>query len=106
MPAFAEINKSMLELTGVSYSRGEQNIDMTKARQEHDWKDAQTLLKYLHERNPITFDVSLQSISTGVHASTTVIFDAAKDVGNAILAIMEGVSAAQYTFKRKTRQSR
>ena len=40
-------------------------------RQERDWKDTQTLLKYLHERNPFTFAVSLQSISTGVHASTT-----------------------------------
>ena len=59
MPACAEVNKSMLELTGVSYSTGEQNKDMTKTRQEHDWKDTQTLLKYLHERNPFTFDVSL-----------------------------------------------
>ena len=101
MPACAEVNRSMLELTGVSYSTGEQNKDMTKARQERDWKDTQTLLKYLHERNPFTFHVSLRSISTGVHASTTVNVDAAKDVGNAILASMEGISAAEYTFKRK-----
>ena len=74
---------------------------MTKARQEHNWKDTQTLLKYLHERNPFTFDVSLQSISTRVHASTTINIDAAKDVGNAILASTEGVSAAEYAFKRK-----
>ena len=85
----------------MSYSTGEQNKDMTKARQEHNWKDIQTLLKYLYKRNPFTFDVSLQSISTGVHASITVNIDAAKDVGNAILASMEGASAAEYTFKRK-----
>ena len=97
----------MLELTGMSYSTGEQNKDMTKARQERDWKDTQTLLKYLHERNPFTFDVSLKSISTGVYASNavnasnTVNADVAKDVGNAILASIEGVSAAGYTFKRK-----
>ncbi len=41
MPACAEINRVMLELTGVSYSTSEQNKDMTKARQ-----DTQTLLKY------------------------------------------------------------
>ena len=36
MPAFTEVNRSMLELTGVSYSTGEQNKDMIKAKQEHD----------------------------------------------------------------------
>ena len=33
MPACAEMNRAMLELTGVSYSTGEQNKDMTKSRQ-------------------------------------------------------------------------
>ncbi len=69
MPACAEINRVMLELTGVSYSTSEQNKDMTKARQDRDWKDTQTLLKYLHERNPFTSEDHLHSISTGVHAS-------------------------------------
>ena len=103
MPACAEVNRSMLELTGVSYSTGELNKDMTKARQERDWKDTQTLLKYFHERNPFTFDVSLKSISTGasnaVNASNTINADAAKDVGNAILASIEGVSAARRQLK-------
>ena len=101
MPACTEVNRPMLELTGVSYSTGEQNKDMIKARQERDWKDSQTLLNYLHERNTFTFDVSLQSISNGVHASTTVNVDAAKDVGDTILASMKEVSAAEYTFTRK-----
>ena len=30
MTACAEMNRTMLELTGVSYSTGEQNKDMTK----------------------------------------------------------------------------
>ena len=101
MPTCAEVNRSMLELTGVSYSTSEQNKDMTKARQDHDWKDTQTLVKYLHERNPFSSDVSLRSISAGVHASTTVDVDTAKDVGNVILSNMEGISVAEYTFKRK-----
>ena len=62
-------------------------------------------MKYLHEKNPFTFDVILQSISTGVHASTTVNVDAAKDVSNAILASMEGVSPVEYISKRKKWQS-
>ena len=58
-------------------------------------------MNYLHERNTFTFDVNLQSISNRVHASTTVNVVAAKDVSDAILASMEGVSAAEYTFTRK-----
>ncbi len=100
MPACTEVNRSMLELTGVSYSTGEQNKDMIKAKQEHDWKDTQTLLNNLHERNTFTFDVNLPSISNRVHASTTVNVDAAKDVSDAILASMQVVSAAEYTFTR------
>ena len=101
MPACTEVNRSMLELTGVTYSKGEQNKDMLKAKQEHDWKDTQTLLNYLYERNTFTFDVNLQSISNRVHASATVNVDAAKDASDAILASMEGISAAEYTFMRK-----
>ena len=43
MLACAEMNRAMLELTGVSYSTGEQNKDMTKSRQAWDMKDTRTL---------------------------------------------------------------
>ena len=33
MPVCAEVNKAMQELTGVNYDTGEQNRDMTMARQ-------------------------------------------------------------------------
>ena len=36
IPACAEINKAIQELTGVSYNTGEQNKDMGKARQARD----------------------------------------------------------------------
>ena len=38
-----EMNRAMLELTGVSHRTGEQNKDMTKSRQARDIKDTQTL---------------------------------------------------------------
>ena len=44
MLACAEMNRAMLKLTGVSYSTGEQNKDMTKSRQARDMKDTRTLL--------------------------------------------------------------
>ena len=73
---------------------------MAQARQARDWKDTQTLLSYLQERNRFTFDPSLRSICTGVHAHSTVNVDTAKSVGNAILASMEGTTAVDFTFKR------
>ena len=33
MPACAQVNQAMQELTGVNYNTGEQNKDMSKARQ-------------------------------------------------------------------------
>ena len=59
MPACGEMNKTMQELTGVSYNSGEQNKDLTQARQACDWKDTKILLSYLHKRNPFTSDASL-----------------------------------------------
>ena len=100
-PACADVNCAMQELTGVSYNTGEQNKDITKARQARDWKDTHKILKYLRDMNLFTFDTSLRSISTGVHAHSTVNVDKAKDVGNAILISMEGKTAAEYNFKKK-----
>ena len=65
MPACVEVNKAMQELTNVNYNTGEQYKDMTKARKERDWKDTNTVLGYLQERNPFTPDTSLRNISTG-----------------------------------------
>ena len=48
---------------------------MAQARQARDWKDTQTLLRYLQERNPFTSDPSLRNICTGVHAHSTVNID-------------------------------
>ncbi|CAL8242165.1 unnamed protein product [Merluccius merluccius] len=39
MPACAEVDNAMQELTGVNHNTGEQNKDMTDARQAHDMKD-------------------------------------------------------------------
>ena len=39
MPACAEVNRAMQELTGVSYDSGDQNKEMTQARLTRDWKD-------------------------------------------------------------------
>ena len=101
MPACAEVNKSMQEFTGVHFNTGEQNKDMSKARQERDWTDTQTVLHYLHDRNPFGGDPVLRNIHTGVHANRTVNVDTAKAIGDVILNSMVGKTAAEYSFKKK-----
>ncbi|WAR03769.1 hypothetical protein MAR_010327 [Mya arenaria] len=101
MPACAEVNNAMQELTGVNFNTGEQNKDMTDARQARDMKDAQIVLNYLLERNPFCQDPSLCSVSTGVHAHISVNVDKAKTIGNTILARMDGHTIAEYSFKKK-----
>ena len=61
MPACAEVNQAMQELTGVNYNTGEQNKDMSKARQARDWKDTLAVVQYLQERNPFSNDPSLRN---------------------------------------------
>ena len=101
-PASAEVNQAMQELTGVNYNTGEQNKDMTKARQLRDWKDTMIVLKYLQERNPFSNDPSLRSIATGVHALSTVNVDTAAVVGNKIVESMDGKTTAEYTFEKSS----
>ena len=100
-PACAEVNQAMQELTGVNYNTGEQNKDMTAARQARDWKDTLTVLQYLQERNPFSSDPSLRSIATGVHAHPTVNVDKAVAIGDMILTSMNGTTPAEYTFQKK-----
>ena len=100
-PACAEVNQAMQELTRVNYNTGEQNKDMTAARQARDWKDTLTVLQYLQERNPFSSDPSLQSIATGVHAHPTVNVDKAVAIGDMILTSMNGTTPAEYTFRKK-----
>ena len=80
MPACAEVNQAMQELTGVNYNTGEQNKDMSKARQARDWKDTLAVVQYLQERNPFSNDPSLRNIATGVHAHPTFNVDTAHTV--------------------------
>ena len=99
MPACAEINQAMQELTKVNYNTGEQNKDMSEARQTRDWNVA--LLHYLQDRNPFCNDSSLRSIVTGAHAHPTVNVDTADAVEATILNSMDGRTPDEHTFRRK-----
>ena len=94
------MNRAMPELTGVSYSTGEENKDMAKSRQARNMKDTRTLLLALAERNPFTTHTDLINIMTGVHAESSVNVEKAREVGQSILDSMTGKAAAEYSFTK------
>ena len=101
MPACAEVNGALQDLTAVTYNTSDQHKEATRARQERDSKDTEELLKFLQSRNPFTDDRCLSSISTGVTADNEVIVDKANEIGSQILESMIAESILGYTFRRK-----
>ena len=63
------------------------------------------VLQYLQEWNPFSLDPSLRSISTGVHAHSSVNVDEAKAVGDMILIPRNGTTPAEYTFQKKNQDT-
>ena len=72
MPACADVDDAMQNLTGGKYHTSEQHKDTTHARQDCDYKDTIELVTYLAQRNPFSLDPSLHSITTGAVASEDV----------------------------------
>ena len=86
MPACAETNYIMQELTGVQFNSGEQNKDMTKARQTRDMKDTMTILSGLATHRTFSLDGE-RNIMNGVNADNNDA-DTAKGVREKILSSM------------------
>ena len=102
MLACAETNRAMQELTGVKSNSGEQNKDMSKARQKRAAKDTLVILTTIADRDPFSADPNLRNIMTGVKADNAVNFYRARAIGEMILSSMTGKSATDYTFKRSS----
>ena len=100
MPACADINSAVQELTDTTFVNSEQHKDATNARQARDNKDSVALLGILQDCNPFSLDPSLRNIVTCVVAEDRVNATDAKKVGKAIVDTMEGMDALTYMFKR------
>ena len=102
MPACAETNLAMQELTGIKYNSSEQNKDMTKSRQTRDMSDTVKVLNALMDgKNPFAQEPGLRNIINGVNAEDKVDVDKAREKGEKILSSMLGKSVVEYSFKRK-----
>ena len=98
MPACAETNHTMQKLTEVQFNSGEQNKDMSNARQTRDMKDTVTILSGLATHNPFSLDrdSNLRNIMNGVNADNNVNADTAKSVREKILSLMNGTLVTDY----------
>ena len=81
MPACADINNSMQNLTGTNFLTSEQHKDTTKVRQERDQQDTNTIIRYLSKRSPFDSESSLRNIATGVVADDCVNCDKSQAEG-------------------------
>ena len=67
---------------------------------ERDFKDTETFLSFLVERNPFCEDALLRNIETGVTSDASVNAYKAKDVGSNVIQAMPGNNAFDYSFKK------
>ena len=84
IPACADINNSMQNLTGTNFLTSEQHKDTTKARQERDQQDTNTIIRSLSKRSPFYSESSLRNIATGVVADDRVNCDKSQAEGKKI----------------------
>ena len=100
MPARAEFNNAMQDLTEAGYCTSEQQKQTMNSRMMRDHKDILTIMSFLDERNPFFDDKGLRNIATGVVADKSVNVDDAVNVGRKIVQSMKDQEIGDFVFKR------
>ena len=102
MPVCAAMNVAMQTFCGTDFHTSSQHKETGKSRIERDYKDSQTFLSFLTERNPFCEGTLLQNIETGVTSDPSVNAYKAVEIGNTILQAMVGKNAFDYSFKKSS----
>ena len=97
MPACADINNAMVDLSGVGFHTSDQHKEVSHARKERDKKDITSILSFLTDRNPFLDDPSLRNIDTGTTADRRVNADRTKEIGTNIIQSMSGQNILNFT---------
>ena len=101
MPACAQLNTAVQEVTGTRRLTSDQHVEMGSTRSAKDTKDVMVLTTYLQKRNSFAEDPTLRNIATGVVADVSVHVNNAKEVGHAILKAIEGHIAVDLVLRKK-----
>ena len=100
MPACADMNEAMQQLTGIGFHTTDIHKEATLSRKTRDMKDILTVLDFLKVRNPFDEDSSLKNIHTGEIADASVNADDARNVGIKIIESLRDQKVVDYTFKK------
>ncbi|PIK43835.1 hypothetical protein BSL78_19308 [Apostichopus japonicus] len=101
MPACADINESMQELTGATYSTSGQHKDLFVARKERDHKDTYEIFQYLNDYNPfVSEEGALHSVATDMTASASCNPHEARK-SEKLSWTNDGTKAFDFVFRRK-----
>lgn len=84
-PPCSEVNEAMQELTGKQYVSSKQHKNCSKIQKDRAYKNAQSLVQYLEDRNPFSDELDLHSITSGVLADKKVNVDEPRNVGQNVI---------------------
>ena len=101
MHACAAIHEAMTSLTGKHHSTSDQHVEFGTARREHDMRDMNKILDWLHTHDP--FDRTqpkLRSLASGLAASDSINCDETEIVGYEIQKDLDNHSFGAAKTKR------
>ncbi|KAG1685236.1 hypothetical protein GQR58_009169 [Nymphon striatum] len=101
MPACAEVNEAMQEVAGTQYNTSDQHLDNSEARKSRDHNETMKIFDYFQDYCPFKPGGELHNIATGITAGPDCNAHQANEVGERILAKMEGQDALAFSFRKK-----
>ena len=106
MHVCATVHDAMSTLTGKQHQTSEQNVDMGRARRNHDWRDMRKIMEWFVVHDPFDGTVpQLRSLASCLTAreGDGINCDETEKVGEAIQRSMDGKSVSEATMKRSWR---
>lgn len=102
LPARAEINNAIQDLTNLKTETSEQHKECGKSRLVRDNKDIICIYNFLKERNPFagTTPNALGNIADGTISLSKANVDKAEEIGLKILQSLEGKNVFEHSFEK------
>lgn len=98
LPARAELNNAIQDLTNLKTETSEQHKECGKSRLVRDNKDIDYVYNFLKERNP--FSGALRNIADGIVSTSKANVDKAEEIGFKILQSLENKNMFEHSFER------
>lgn len=102
MPAKAELNSAIQDLTNFKTETSDQHKECGKTRLIRDNKDTDSIFKFLKERNPFNGVTpnALRNVADGLISSSKANVDQAEEIGLEILQSLEDKNVFEHSFER------